>query len=92
MSPDETNPDLTLSGGLRLTDLRLGAPDGSWMSMAGRVNLEGTSRAPVVRGGLDIGSGLIRIPDPPPSLLPASGDALLWQTAALPADSPSCPT
>jgi autotransporter translocation and assembly factor TamB len=87
MEPNETAPDLELSGGLRLTDLRFQTPDGSWMSMEGNVGLGGTSRKPVIRGGIDIASGLIRIPEPPPTLLPVEGNALLWEAAAPAPDS-----
>ncbi len=87
MEPGEIDADLVISGGLRITDLRLGAPDGSWISMHGNVDLDGTSLAPVVNGGLDIEGGLIRIPEPPPSLLPTEGEALLWQAAAPAPDS-----
>jgi len=87
MTPGDTNPELDLSGDLRLTDLQLRAPDGSWIAMKGNVELDGTSLAPMVRGGLDIGPGLIRLPEPPPTLLPATGEALLWETAAPAPDS-----
>lgn len=75
----EDVPDLALGGGLRLEDLRLSLPDGSWLAMDGNVELDGTSLAPQVRGGLDIDGGLLRIPDPPPTLLPADGEAMLWE-------------
>jgi hypothetical protein len=78
---DSTIPELDLGGGLELTDMRLGLPDGSWVAMQGNVDLEGTSLEPVVRGGLHIDAGLLRIPEPPPSLLPTGGDALLWDEA-----------
>ena len=87
MEPGEASPDLSLSGGLSLTDLRLGAADGSWMAAEARIDLEGSSRTPVVRGGVDISGGLIRLPEPPPSLLPAEGEALLWDAAAASTDT-----
>ncbi|HOX25544.1 MAG TPA: translocation/assembly module TamB domain-containing protein [Candidatus Krumholzibacteria bacterium] len=85
--PGEAAGDVDLSGRLGAADLRLRTPDGSWLSMGGSVEFAGTSRAPIVRGGLEIDAGLIRLPDRPPTLLPASGDALLWQSATGRADS-----
>ena len=82
MTPGEAQPDLQLGGGIALTRTRVRGPDGSWLLMDGRVELSGSSRAPVIRGGLDIDAGLIRLPEPPPSLLPAEGPALLWEAAA----------
>lgn len=74
-----TAPDLDLSGGLSLSDLRLGLPDGSWLAMAGQAAFSGSTLEPVVQGGLRIEGGLLRVPEPPPILLPDKGQALLWQ-------------
>jgi len=72
-------PDLAMTGGLTLDDVRLGLPDGSWVAMGGQASLSGTTLEPVIRGGLRIEGGLLRIPDPPPILLPDKGKALLWK-------------
>jgi hypothetical protein len=74
-------PDLAMDGGLSLDDLRVDLPDGSWMAMDGSVDLSGTTIEPVIRGGLTIEGGLIRLPEPPPVLLPTSGEAMLWSAA-----------
>lgn len=88
MAFGQRDPDLTLSGRLALTDLRLDLPDGSWMALGGAVELDGSSLTPVIDGGLDIEAGLIRLPEPPPILLPVTGEALLWTAAAPAAGSP----
>jgi hypothetical protein len=87
MVPGDSQPDLDLAGGIALTRTRIDGPDGSWMLMGGHVELSGNNRAPVIRGGLDIDAGLIRLPEPPPSLLPSEGEALLWQAAAADTDT-----
>lgn len=74
-------PDLAMDGGLSLEDLRVDLPDGSWVAMDGSVALSGTTIEPVIRGGLTIEGGLIRLPEPPPVLLPTSGEAMLWSAA-----------
>ncbi len=83
MAPGEQQPDLDLAGSIELSQVRASGPDGSWVAMGGRVDLGGSSRTPEIRGGLTIEGGLIRLPDPPPSLLPASGDAMLWEAGAV---------
>ncbi len=75
----DPTPDLAMSGGLSVDGVRVGLPDGSWAAMNGSVALSGSTREPVVRGGLRIEGGLLRIPEPPPSLLPTKGDAMLWK-------------
>jgi len=73
-------PDLAMTGALALADVRLGLPDGSWVAMGGQASLSGTTLEPVIRGGMRIEGGLLRIPDPPPILLPDNGEAILWET------------
>ncbi|MDY0109522.1 MAG: translocation/assembly module TamB domain-containing protein [Candidatus Krumholzibacteria bacterium] len=82
IEPGRTEPDLDLSGRLALAGFRIELPEGSRLAMHGEVNLAGTSHAPVIRGGMRVEGGLLRLPDPPPVLLPAAGDALLWHGAA----------
>lgn len=78
----ERDPELDLDGWMQIANLRLQLPEGSRLALSGRLDLAGTSLAPRVRGGLEVAGGLIRLPDPPPSLLPVAGEALLWQAAA----------
>ncbi|MEZ4387737.1 MAG: translocation/assembly module TamB domain-containing protein [Candidatus Krumholzibacteriia bacterium] len=78
-------PDLAMSGGLTVDEARVGLPDGSWAAVNGSLALSGTTREPVVRGGLRIEGGLIRVPEPPPTLLPVRGEAMLWSSE--PADA-----
>ncbi len=86
--PGEAQPVLDLAGAVRLQDLRLGMPDGSWAALGGEVRLAGNTKQPGIEGGFDIEGALIRLPDPPPTLLPAKGDAMLWTTSAdVPRDS-----
>jgi len=82
MTSGEQQPDLDLSGGLSLSDFRADGPDGSWITLHGQIEMDGTSLEPDLKGSLDIEGGLIRIPDPPPTLLPVKGEALLWDAAA----------
>ncbi len=84
MTPGQPDPDLDLAGHLRVANLRAQLPEGSRLALRGRVDLAGTSLAPQIRGGLHVEGGLIRLPDPPPTLLPPAGEALLWQTSATP--------
>lgn len=85
MTPGQLDPDLALSGRLQVSNLRAQLPEGSRIALRGRIDLAGTSLAPQIRGGLHVEGGLIRLPDPPPTLLPATGEALLWQAATEPA-------
>jgi len=87
ITPDAAEPQLDLAGGLRARDVRLRAADGSWLALGGEGALAGATRAPVVRGGLELAGGLIRLPEPPPALLPATGDALLWRANPAGVDS-----
>ena len=83
MAPGQVDADLNLAGRLRAADLRAQLPEGSRLAVRGRVDLDGTTLAPLIRGGLYVEGGLIRLPDPPPVLLPATGDASLWRSEAI---------
>lgn len=80
-------PDLAMDGGLSLEGLRVDLPEGSWVAMDGSVNLSGSTLEPVIRGGLTIEGGLIRLPEPPPVLLPTTGKAMLWSAAPVVPDT-----
>jgi hypothetical protein len=70
--------DLGLEGQIVARDLRIGLADGSWFRGEGDVTTGGTVRAPDLQGALVVERGLLLVPETPPRLLPADGDALLW--------------
>lgn len=70
--------DLALDGSLSARDVRVALADGSWFSAKGDVTAAGTVKAPDLQGAITIDQGLIKVPETPPTLLPAEGDALLW--------------
>ena len=55
--------------------------DGSRFAADGRLSVSGTALRPVVRGNIDVKSGVIVIPETTKALLPVEGDARLWELA-----------
>ena len=66
-----------IAGTLDVPELRVDVDDGSWAQAGGSLTVEGTTRAPVVRGRIDLQGGVIHLPELPPTLLPVRGEALL---------------
>jgi len=87
LSAEGSAADPELTGRLSLTGGRATLPDGSWLTVAGTSNLAGRLTAPAVSGALEISGGVLRLPDPPKSLLPLDARPLLWETAGAEADS-----
>jgi hypothetical protein len=71
------NPDL--GGLLTLKKTNVSLADGSRLAMRGQLTLAGSLQAPVLRGEIEIQNGSIRLPEAPKNLLPARGEALLWE-------------
>jgi autotransporter translocation and assembly factor TamB len=70
--------ELDLAGQADLRSFRLDLDDGSWTEASGSLEIAGTSRAPVVQGRVRVDGGVIVLPELPPDLLPAEGEAVLW--------------
>ena len=79
--------DPALAGRLALADGRATLPDGSWIALRGTSALAGSLTRPDVSGDLEITSGVLRLPDPPKALHPATGRALLWDVTPAPEDT-----
>ena len=71
------NPDLR--GRITAKKLNLKLSDQSRFRAGGEINLAGTLRKPHIRGEASIDNGILRVPDNPKNLLPATGRALLWE-------------
>lgn len=82
---------LELSGEVVSDRARADLPDGSWIETATSVQLSGSLRAPRVDGAVTVSSGLVLLPEVPPSRLPTQGEALLWDTAPLDSAATSTP-
>ncbi len=72
---------LDLSGRLELDELLLRWDRLSWISFDAELAVSGNSRRPALAGRVETHSGQIHLPPPPPILLPAEGEALLWSSA-----------
>jgi len=89
--------ELQLSGFAELAGFRFDSDDGSWAQAGGKLTLSGTSRRPRVAGTITVDGGVIVLPEPPPTLLPVEGDAILWaedsavEFAAVQAEKPGAP-
>ena len=70
--------NLALDGHVVARHVRAELADGSWFEAQGDVTAGGTVRAPDLQGAMVIDRGLLLVPETPPRLLPAEGDALLW--------------
>ncbi|NNE09532.1 MAG: translocation/assembly module TamB, partial [Gemmatimonadetes bacterium] len=68
-----------LSGTFRTKQLSIKTADRSQIRGRGELRLSGTRRVPRVRGDVTIDRGVLRIPEDPQNLLPAEGDAVLWE-------------
>lgn len=51
--------------------------DGSWLNAEGEFGVHGDADSLVATGAVTIGSGLLRVPETPPTLLPATGESML---------------
>lgn len=81
--------DLALRGDLKVSDGRVTLPDGSWFTMAGRSNIKGTPASPDVTGSIEIGAGVLRLPEPPQNLHPLHGRPVLWDASVAGGLSPA---
>lgn len=68
-----------LSGAIDSRRVRVELPDGSWLQTRSAIRLSGDSEQPRVDGGITVEGGVLRLPDVPPPLHDAQGDALLWE-------------
>jgi len=79
--------DFTLDGKIATRDLEISMADKARLVAKSDVRLSGTSARPVIKGDVEIASGLIRVPDMPKTLHAREGKAILWRdslTAAAP--------
>ena len=56
--------------------------DGSWLDVKGNLALRGPADSLEATGDINIGGGLLRVPETPPSLLPTSGELMLVPASA----------
>jgi hypothetical protein len=56
--------------------------DGSWLNADGEFGLQGDADSLAATGAIAISSGLLRVPEAPPSLLPTSGESMLLAAVA----------
>ena len=75
--------DLAMSGEVHGRRIQAHEAQGSQLTFDTSLELDGTLEAPRIRGSIDVQNGVIRIPEPGKTLLPATGDAVLWDVAGL---------
>jgi len=77
--------DPELGGRLVMWDLKVSMADGTRVLADVDLTLGGTKRRPSATGEIVIGSGVLRIPEPPKNLHPLDGGARLWRSRTAPA-------
>ena len=74
--------DPGLDGSLTARDVVVELADGSRAAASGDLKVSGTGLRPVVRGSVDVKSGVLVVPESTKSLLPVEGQSRLWEAAS----------
>ncbi len=77
LKADGRPDDWALDGRLALRKVVASFSDGSWIDADGEFGVRGDPDSLDATGAVTIGSGLLRVPETPPSLLPMTGELML---------------
>jgi len=81
LQADGRPDDWVLDGRLALRKVVASFSDGSWVDADGEFGVRGDADSLEATGAVTIASGLLRVPETPPSLLPMSGELMLGAPA-----------